>query len=473
MSLELLKRRFWPGRKVSRDSLAVEPRALMAPHRIVFEGYPVQIGLGPRKLWLFPEVAASANPDTPIGDWLLVDPDRYFTEIAGFARISPGETLLVGRGDKNLNMIFGFEKNVAKRHLHLSNDGGEILLKPLETETETYVSRAADRAALDDLRLERLNNLRFVREIFGGPIELLAPETAMAAAQDFLDLLRGDPYRPVARNGLPGALVDLPDELTPIVVGDLHAQVDNLLTILCAGRLLEELCGGSAALVLLGDLVHREEDGKLEEMDSSLLMLDLVFKLKLRFPNNVFCLRGNHESLEDTVSKAGVPQGQILRHHAKKLRGKAYVKILAECFDHLPYVLRSTDFIACHAGPTRKRVSRDDLINIHERPKLARELIWTRLRLPNRPAGYTKGDVKSFRASLEVAKHTPLIVSHSPLSRNATYWTHVNDIKNHHIVFSAIPGKVAVMFRAGHEMIPLEYPVEPLRESIGALTQTS
>ena len=473
MDLGFLKKKFWRGEKAPPRTLGPEPHLVSAPLRIAYHGELIRLDLGAQCLWLYPESAARLIPDAPIDDWILVDPDRFGADIGGFARIRPGETLLIGRENEDLDKMFSFPKSVSKRHLTLSNEGGEIELRPLDTERETYIRGVDAPETLNRLKVDRLENLQFVHHVFGGPIELLPPDNALATIDRALAVLRDDPYRPKDKAGLPGALLDLPDALLPVVVGDLHAQIDNLLNILCTGGLLAGLRDGTLALVLLGDVVHREDDDGLEEMESSLLMLDLIFKLKIRFPSNVFWLRGNHESFDESVGKAGVPQGQILWRQAKTLRGEAYVQHLAECFDLLPYVLRSADFIATHAGPSRMRASLDELIEIRSHPNLAHELTWNRIMRPSRPAGYTKGDVKSFRKRLGVAKHTPLIVSHTPRSNHGTVWTNIEGIKNHHVVFSAMNGTVAVMIRVGHEMIPLEFPVEPLSKFTGDLALAS
>jgi len=469
MKLGLLKNPFYPVQKILPGSLGAEPLLMKAPLSVVLDGKPIRLDLGKQHLWLFGDVLTRVIPGAAVGDMLLVDPDRYFSGIAGFARIRPGESLVIGRGNEELDRVFGFPKSVKKRHLKLTNEGGEILLEPLDIERDTFVSSVDDPTAIARIWANRQDNLRSVTEIFDGPIELLPPDQAMAAIKGMNELLRDDPYRAQDSQGQPGGLLDLPRDVTPIIVGDLHAQIDNLLSILSANHFLEGLRSGTAALILLGDTVHREEDGMLEEMESSLLMLDLIFKLKIRFPRNVFYLRGNHESFDESVGKAGVPQGQIFRRQVKLLRGSSYAKRLAECFDLLPYVVRSEDFIACHAGPTRRRVSPRELINIRAHPKLAHELTWNRLRRPSYPGGYSKKDVKSFRQQLGVAKHTPFIVSHTPVTSQGAVWTDLAGIKNHHVVFSARPDKVAVMIRDRHEMIPLMYPVEPLRARMANL----
>ena len=356
MKLGFLKGHFNPLKKVLRSSLTAEPLLITKPLRLAFDGKPICLNLGEQRLWLLAETLMRVTSSGGAADWLLVDPERYLSGIAGFARIQPGESLLIGRGNEELQRIFSFPKSVRKRHLTLVNEGGEIVLRPLDMEREAYVSAVEDPAIAVDLKVNRLGNLRRLAEIFGGPFEPLPPDEAMATIEKMIEVLRDNPYRAKDHRGRPGALLDLPREVTPVLVGDLHAQVDNLLSILSANRLLEGLKNGTAALVLLGDTVHREEDGKLEEMESSLLMLDLIFKLKIRFPKNVFYLRGNHESFDEAVGKAGVPQGQIFHRQVKLLRGKDYARCLAECFDLLAYVVRSEDYIACHAGPTRRRV---------------------------------------------------------------------------------------------------------------------
>jgi hypothetical protein len=291
---------------------------------------------------------------------------------------------------------------------------------------------------------------------------MLSPKKALATMEQAIEVLADEPYRAKDSQGRPGGVLELPSEPTPVIVGDLHAEIDNLLKILSVGNCLEGLESGAVMLLLLGDTVHTQARDRLEEMDSSLLMLDLICKLKIRFPNRVFCLRGNHETLDESVGKAGVAQGLILREKAQARRGSKYVTRLAEYFELLPYVAKTDDFIAVHAGPARWSGTLQDLIDIRDHPQLAWQLTWNRLRGPIRPAGYTKKDVKVFRDKLGVKKGTPLIVSHTPLSFDGTLWADAGEIKNHHVVYSANQDRLAVFVRVGHEMVPLEYPAEPL-----------
>ena len=68
------------------------------------------------------------------------------------------------------------------------------------------------------------------------------------------------------------------------VVGDIHGQFEDFRS-----QILEK--GGDPATtryVFLGDFVDRGEN--------SLLCMSLILLYKIRYPNNVFLLRGNHES---------------------------------------------------------------------------------------------------------------------------------------------------------------------------------
>lgn len=451
-----------------------EPATVTGPVRIPFRDRAIDLTVGKQSLRLYPEVpiAPNAGAVASVGakDWILVDPERFFSGIAGFSRLGLGQTVLVGRDNDDLVRIFDFPKSVKRRHLTLANEYGNIVIRPLDSEGTTSVAAVAEDEDADWFAARRVENLRRLRKILGGPIEMLEPDDAMAVLERFRDILKDEAYRPRDKQNRPGGLLELPADRTPIIVGDIHAQFDNLLNILSLDGYLDALEQDKAYLLFLGDIVHREGDGELEEMGSSLLTLDLLYKLKTEFPKNIFFLRGNHESFEDEVGKSGVPQGRLLWKHARNLRGKKYAKLLEECFGSLAYMAKTEDFVACHAGPPRQKVSREKLIGINDHPVLANQLIWSRMRRTGRPGGYAKSDVKTLRASLGTKKDTPFLVSHTPLSRNDTVWMDAGEIPGHNIIFSANPEKLAVFVRSGKEMIPLELPGEALLDFANSLS---
>jgi len=138
-------------------------------------------------------------------------------------------------------------------------------------------------------------------------------------------------------------------------------------------------------------------------------------------------------------------------------------------YELLPYVALSKGYVACHAAPPKSKVSMDMLINVHSYPSLIEELICNRLYRPNRPAGYTKGDVKRFRNTLDLEPDSELFVGHTPLTRHDTLWLNVGGIEHHDVVFSGNIPWVGLFTRIDGRMIPLRYHSEPLLPVINEL----
>ncbi len=429
--------------------------------RVPYEGFPIELMLGDngKRLHLYPEypLQAGKNAAGP-PSFVLEDPEHPGDSIGGFLRLEPGEELVLGRHDPGQQSLFSYTDRVKQRHLRLIHDGDAVVFKD-RSSVGTCIS-----PLLNEEKTQRLSSLERVREIYGGPLEQLPKDEALALIEDVNKIMEQEVHRPLDSRGLPGGLLDLPAGLTPIVVGDLHAQIDNLLVILSHNGFLSALERGEACLVFIGDAVHSEQQGMLEDMEDSMLIMDLIFRLKLRFPEHFFFIRGNHESFAEEVSKVGVPQGQLWRRALRRTRGKEYRKAMQRFYDLLAYVAISPDFIAAHAAPPRSKITRDMLVDIDRYPGLVMELINNRMQRPNRPGGYTKGDVRRFRKALDLPAETPFIVGHTPMDQTETYWLNIGGAENHHILYSASDKWVGAFTRIGKEMWPLRYPVEPLRD---------
>ena len=444
--------------------------------RISCEDTPLELILGKKgqKLHLVAEeyIAAEGEAEqAPTPTFILYDPERFFTEISGFLRLVKGDTLILGSEDGHQQAAFDYPKGVDRRHLMIVHDGEALLFKDLSGDSGTRISplpEKSERPGTIELRMERLQE---IRTIFGGPIEQLDPEAALDTLKQVNELLEKEPCRPRNDSENPGGVVSLPDKMIPIIIGDLHAQVDNLLTLLSQNEFLESMGDGKAAVVFLGDAVHKEVDGEMEEMESSLLMMDLIFRLKLWFPQQVFYIRGNHDCFSEDIGKDGIPQGLLWDRAIRKARGENYKKEMDRFYDLLPYVALSADFAACHAAPPKSKVTLDLLINIRRYPGLIVELTCNRLYRPNRPGGYTRGDVKRFRKALKLAPDSELFVGHTPLTRQDTLWLNVSGIENHHVVFSGNTPWIGVFTRVGHRLMPLRYRTERLLPIINGLPQ--
>jgi hypothetical protein len=229
------------------------------------------------------------------------------------------------------------------------------------------------------------------------------------------------------------------------------------------------LTSNRASLIILGDAVHSEISKEMEDMDSSILMMDLIFKMKCHFPDNFFYLLGNHDSFHRSISKTGILQGVLMRKRLLELRGEEYVVEMQRFYDLLPVVLKTNSCIACHAAPPRKKITRKILINLREHPQIFHEILTNRLKRSHYLAGYEKRDVKQFRSSLDLPKRTPFVVGHTPLDPFNSFWKNAGNIKGHHIIYSGREEGPALFLQIQKKMIPLSYPVEPLTKIINEM----
>ncbi|MGB6362528.1 MAG: metallophosphoesterase, partial [Thermoanaerobaculia bacterium] len=424
--------------------------------RVGLRDLPVEITVGPQKLQAHPELIPAEAPETRTQNVILLDPEEYSTRISGFVRLEPGDRTRIGKGEEDYQISLQLPEDILPR-LEITNDGEWLKVSDLHSPTGSEVSTLEDPGEGGLLARDRAQRLERVLEIFGGPLRPLERTEALAVLEAVNDNLERDPFRPPDSRGLPGGLVELPARLTPVLVGDLHANLNNLLTILSENRFVEEMAEDRAAVILLGDAVHLEDGDRISEMDSSMLVMDLIFKCMLAFPGRFVYLLGNHDSFSHEVTKEGVEQGRIWKQRLREERGDRYVEQMQRFYDLSPYVVMSEDFICCHAGPPMGGVSREKVIDIHNHPRLQHQLTWTRLKTPGKPAGYTKGEVGAFKKAMGLAKTHPLIVSHTPADEKGTVWVNVGGVKHHHLVYGARPGTVAAFTRVGSRIVPLIY----------------
>ncbi|NEV64932.1 metallophosphoesterase [Thiorhodococcus minor] len=434
--------------------------------RIPAPAVPLQLLLGGEqgyRLHLYPELRFDEDGALEHqGDYLLFDPTTYFSEISGFLRLSPGESITLGRQDAWQRALLRYPKVVDTKHLRLKLSQKGLAMKRKSDQTSACVAPLTAEDLIERMARWRRKQVECLHEILGGPIAPLGRQEALALIERVLEVMQREPYRVENDHGRPSGLLALPERPHPIIVGDLHARIDNLLVILTQNGFLEALKDGSGVLIILGDAVQPETPGEEDQMDTSMLMMDLIFRLKLRFPTRVFYLRGNHDSFSEEISKAGIPQGLLWEQALEDKRGRKYRNAMQRLYDHLPYVAASAGYVACHAGPPTGKLSWDALTDISQNPKLARQLTHNRLRRPNIPNGYTATDVNRMRKRLGVKPETPLVVGHTPLSDDGTYWTDAGGIPNHHVLYSAAPDWVSVITRADKKLLPLVYPTEPM-----------
>lgn len=447
-----------------------QPQTLKTTGRIAHDGKCFKLIVGDIHLRFQPEIALGVKKKTAHKNWIVNTEQGCSTgKINGFVRIRTGETIVLGHTNDQYSELFQFNDSVAKRHISITNRKGDLILSPLSPERETRVLRLDGLDYRERLERGRHTALLQIREIFGHELAPLPPPIALSTIERLNDLLSDEPMRPKDNAGHPGGLIEIPEKTTPVIVGDLHAQVDNLLKILSENCLLNCLRMKTATLIILGDAVHSEMVNEMDTFETSMLIMDLIFMLKLKFPGNVFYLRGNHDSFSAEINKNGISQGVLFREELLRRRGRPYVDQMQTFYDSLPYLISSESFIACHAGPPRNSTTREELINIADNQKLAVELSNNRLQRPHHPAGYSKRDVKQFRKSLDMTAKVRFIVGHTPIDPFGSFWLHAGAIKNHHIIYSAHSDGPSVIIKTGNRFMPISFPAEPLTDLINAL----
>jgi serine/threonine-protein phosphatase PP1 catalytic subunit len=147
------------------------------------------------------------------------------------------------------------------------------------------------------------------------------------------------------------------------VCGDVHGQFPDFITIFEKAEFPP-----NAKYLFLGDYVDRGPQ--------SLEVICLLFAMKVRFPNHIFLIRGNHETREMTEEYGFAVECQ------SKQNKFTYQEFIA-VFDSLPLAATINDkFFCIHGGltPGLERVEQINLISrptqIQERGFLA-DLVWS------------------------------------------------------------------------------------------------
>ena len=441
--------------------------------RLKLNDFPLQLNIGKdgkKVLHIYPERPLNKkDSDLVENNFLIFDPDKFFKGVSGFIRVLPGEKLTLGRGYDELRDVLNLPQDIAKKQLTIINDKGTLILKSDENKNGSCVSPLVKEKHLNRVKRLRIATLKRIRSIYGGKLKALQQDEAMRVIRKVNDIMRNEPYHLEDSKGKPGGMVNLPAQVRPIIIGDLHAKIDNLLSVLSQNGFLKAMKKGNAALIILGDAVHSEEKESLEDMDSSILIMDFIFKLKLAFPKQVFYVRGNHDSYSEEVSKGGVSQGVLWERALLKKRGEKYRDEMKKFYNYLPFIVYSNKFIACHAGPPIRSTSYTELVDIHQHPKLMRQLINVRVQRNGKLDGYSSKDIKKFRNYLKLSSDTPVIVGHTPISNDGTLWEQVGDINEHYIVYGANDNWIGVMADVGEHLYPFIFPVEQLSSVINDL----
>ncbi len=231
-------------------------------------------------------------------------------------------------------------------------------------------------------------------------------------------------------------LTKLPQDKEVILVGDLHARLDNLKKILAHNDNLGKIQRGEAVLVTLGDIVHSETN--LREMDSSVEIMQYVMELKIQNEDNVYCALGDHDYISDSIGKVDidgtiVEQSRLYREKLLKLaddRADEYISLYEDFIETSPLIVIANGVVATHAGPiVEARLKEIEFVDVLDEDNfIVEQAIYNSFARGH----YNQSNIDE---CLEVTGQPKgiLIVSHSPKRDGNWYWqlTH-----NHYIIFA-------------------------------------
>ncbi|HMB01428.1 MAG TPA: calcineurin [Spirochaetota bacterium] len=214
-------------------------------------------------------------------------------------------------------------------------------------------------------------------------------------------------YRPLDSKKHPGGIINLAAERDTVIIPDIHARLDFLLSLIKAdfnnrNGLLESIAADQTQLLFLGDIFHAEARAKKRwlaagreaaagftvhrhadiEMAESLSAYELVLGLKRVFPDKVHILKGNHENIKNSSRGGNFPFTKFTRESAittawvKKFYGEEIIGAMARVETGLPVLAVGINFMASHAQP-RYFLDRKMVLNYRYNEQVTEYLTWT------------------------------------------------------------------------------------------------
>ncbi len=455
-----------------RGSLRLGKTTLRLPLPVL----PLQILLGDEagyRLHLYPELVLNGEGDLAHqGNYLLFDPQTYFCDISGFMRLHVGDSLTLGRADPTQRLLLRYPRTVEPQHLRLKLSASALCIKNRSSGADACVAPLTAADLMERMARWRYRHINRLTRLLGGPVAPLGRAPAMEVITQVINLMEQEPYRALNHLGRPGGLLILPDRVRPIFVGDLRARVDNLLVILTQNGFLDALEEGSAILIILGNAVHPDRPEQAAEMESSMLMMDLIFRLKLRFPERVFYLRGPQDSFSEAISHAGLPQGALWEDALHQARGPDYRDAMRRFYERLPLVAATTRFLAAHAGLPIDALGWQCLVDIDLHPDLADQITRPRPCGSDSNPAYGRRELTRMLRRIGLAQNATCILGAPATTPNDAHEITKEDTVQQFRLYSAGTDWVDTLTRAHKHLLPLRYPAEPITAAYNRLRHT-
>jgi len=180
--------------------------------------YPFQINLYPdsKALHLYPEPALNnGNDGVATNNYILFDPDIFYSDICGFYRLQDEDTITLGGGEPEQRAILNISTDTPARKLSIGIEDGWLTFQSPVPDPKPCIA-----PLLQDKKVRRVvdwrqNKLRRLREIFGNPIALLPPDEAIALLQEVNEILERKSIVPRIRTAGQAVLLRCPMNRQP------------------------------------------------------------------------------------------------------------------------------------------------------------------------------------------------------------------------------------------------------------------
>ncbi|MBN1412660.1 MAG: metallophosphoesterase [Spirochaetales bacterium] len=213
--------------------------------------------------------------------------------------------------------------------------------------------------------------------------------------------------RPVDSLNKSGGLVYLKTNIPTIIIPDLHARMDFILTVMLTEdeqgvSNMEKVAQDILQIVCVGDGFHSERRGLQrwllaleefrqeyrhhrymdEEMRECLGLMEMVMEIKTAFPRNFHFLKGNHENITNERGNGNYPfrkfalEGAMVYDYVQKFYGPKFIQTYSTFEKNLPLLAVGRNFLVSHSEPATL-FTREQVIEYRSNPLVIEGFTWT------------------------------------------------------------------------------------------------